>query len=75
MRERYDLVHRLLNKQIQMVNLEDLDNIAIPANHIHFETSVVLQDQNYRLRKLGYQWIVEARESKELPLLLRIVRL
>lgn len=76
MREKYGLVYRLkLNKQIEMVNLEELDNIAIPANHIHFDTSVVLQDQNSRLRKLGYQWIVETQESKELPLLLRIVKL
>lgn len=75
MREMYGLVYRLkLNKQIEMVNL-DLDNVTIPANHIHFDTSVVLQDQNYRLRKLGYQWIVETQESKELPLLLRIVKL
>ena len=76
MREMYGLVYRLkLNKQIEMVNLEDLDSVAIPANHIHFDTSVVLQDQNYRLRKLGYRWIVETQESKELPLLLRIVKL
>ena len=75
MRETYGLVYRLkLNKQIEMVNL-DLDNVAIPANHIHFDTCVVLQDQNSRLRKLGYQWIVETQESQELPLLLRIVKL
>ena len=76
MRESYGLVYRLkLNKRIEMVNLEELDNVTIPANHIHFDTSVVLQDQNARLRKLGYQWIVETQESKELPLLLRIVKL
>ena len=78
MREMYGLVYRLkLNKQIEMVNLEDLDldNVTIPANHIHFDTCVILQDQNSRLRKLGYQWIVETQESKELPLLLRIVKL
>lgn len=77
MREMYGLVYRLkLNKQIELASLDlDLDNVAIPANHIHFDTSVVLQDQNSRLRKLGYQWIVETQESEELPLLLRIVKL
>lgn len=78
MREMYGLVYRLkLNKQIEMASLDlgDIDNISIPANHIHFDTSVTLQDQNYKLRKLGYQWIVETQESKELPLLLRIVKL
>ena len=77
MRESYGLVYRLkLNKQIEMVDLDlDLDNVTIPANHIHFDTCVVLQDQNSKLRKLGYQWIVEIQESQELPLLLRIVKL
>lgn len=78
MREMYGLVYRLkLNKQIEMasLDLEDIDNISIPANHIHFDTGVVLQDQNYKLHKLGYQWIVETQESKELPILLRIVKL
>lgn len=77
MREMYGLVYRLkLNKQIELASLDlDLDNVTIPANHIHFDTSVALQDQNSRLRKLGYQWIVETQESEELPLLLRIVKL
>ena len=77
MREMYGLVYRLkLNKQIEIASLDlALANVAISANHIHFDTCVVLQDQNSRLRKLGNQWIVETQESKELPLLLRIVKL